>query len=200
MSSPKPRVRRRGASLVPGCCAVLSDSAACPPLLVGAVNSAASLCMSTIPARYRSRKRGCGTRDSHRRWLNTDPCGLVCASLTWVIVLYCSYVVTFTVLGQWWGSTPGAWLHGLAFNLLASLSLASHGRAMLSNPGATPLTSRPTHPAGWNSTCKKCNNHKPERAHHCSLCGRCILKMDRECGEGGGGGCRPRADTSKLDL
>ena len=25
--------------------------------------------------------------------------------------------------------------------------------------------------------CKKCERRRPERAHHCSLCGRCILKM-----------------------
>ena len=176
--SPKPR--RRGGSLTPACCAVLSDTAACPPIVIGTVNRVASLCVSQIPARYRSRKRGCGTRDSHRRWLNTDPCGLICASLTWFIVLYCSFVVTFVVLGGWWGNTPGAWMHGVAFNFFASLSLASHARAMLSNPGATPLTSHPTQPSGWSRTCSKCDNHKPERAHHCSLCGRCIIKMDRE--------------------
>ena len=180
-TSPKPLPRRRASasSSAPRCCAVLSDTTACPPLLVGAVERAASLCVSAVPARYRSRKRGCGTRDAHRRWLNTDPCGLICAGLTWVIVLYCSATVTLGVLAEWWGNTPGAWAHGLAFNLLASLALASHARAMLSNPGATPLTSRPTQPSGWNKMCSKCDNHKPERAHHCSLCGRCIIKMDR---------------------
>ncbi|ADM12152.1 DHHC zinc finger domain-containing protein [Encephalitozoon intestinalis ATCC 50506] len=29
--------------------------------------------------------------------------------------------------------------------------------------------------------CKKCRNHKPERAHHCSSCGHCIKKMDHHC-------------------
>ncbi|KAK2464599.1 hypothetical protein APHAL10511_003388 [Amanita phalloides] len=29
--------------------------------------------------------------------------------------------------------------------------------------------------------CKKCMAPKPERAHHCSTCGRCILKMDHHC-------------------
>jgi hypothetical protein len=156
------------------------DSTACPPALLRLVNTLAGNLASTLPRKFRSRKRGCGTRDSHKRWLNTDPCGLICASLTWVIVLYCSYATTFVVLGGWWGNTLWGWLHGLVFNFLASLSLASHARAMLSNPGATPLTSKPTTPAGWSRTCTKCDNHKPERAHHCSLCGRCIIKMDRE--------------------
>lgn len=29
--------------------------------------------------------------------------------------------------------------------------------------------------------CDKCNESKPLRAHHCSLCGICILKMDHHC-------------------
>lgn len=29
--------------------------------------------------------------------------------------------------------------------------------------------------------CKKCNKHRPFRAHHCSKCNKCILKMDHHC-------------------
>lgn len=29
--------------------------------------------------------------------------------------------------------------------------------------------------------CKKCRSVKPDRAHHCSTCGRCVLKMDHHC-------------------
>ncbi|CAD26994.1 similarity to HYPOTHETICAL TRANSMEMBRANE PROTEINS YN66_yeast [Encephalitozoon cuniculi GB-M1] len=29
--------------------------------------------------------------------------------------------------------------------------------------------------------CRRCNNYKPERAHHCSSCGYCIKKMDHHC-------------------
>ncbi|KAJ6341931.1 hypothetical protein OIU77_023116 [Salix suchowensis] len=29
--------------------------------------------------------------------------------------------------------------------------------------------------------CRKCNRFKPSRCHHCSVCGRCILKMDHHC-------------------
>ena len=31
------------------------------------------------------------------------------------------------------------------------------------------------------SICKKCISPKPARAHHCSVCNRCILKMDHHC-------------------
>lgn len=29
--------------------------------------------------------------------------------------------------------------------------------------------------------CQKCNYAKPDRTHHCSICRRCILKMDHHC-------------------
>lgn len=29
--------------------------------------------------------------------------------------------------------------------------------------------------------CRHCKHYKPDRAHHCSVCGRCILKMDHHC-------------------
>ncbi|RDB14738.1 Palmitoyltransferase PFA3 [Hypsizygus marmoreus] len=33
-------------------------------------------------------------------------------------------------------------------------------------------------PGSW---CRKCWAPKPERTHHCSACGRCVLKMDHHC-------------------
>ncbi|KAF5775741.1 putative protein S-acyltransferase [Helianthus annuus] len=40
-------------------------------------------------------------------------------------------------------------------------------------------TSEPTH--ARIRYCRKCNHIKPPRCHHCSVCGRCVLKMDHHC-------------------
>jgi hypothetical protein len=34
---------------------------------------------------------------------------------------------------------------------------------------------------GRQRFCQKCEFLKPDRAHHCSICQRCILKMDHHC-------------------
>lgn len=35
--------------------------------------------------------------------------------------------------------------------------------------------------AGGYRLCSKCNVWKPDRCHHCSSCGKCVLKMDHHC-------------------
>lgn len=57
---------------------------------------------------------------------------------------------------------------------------------MLSNPGTVPFDAKPTDPADYARTCYRCNNFKPARAHHCSICNRCVIKM------GACGGIRAR--------
>ncbi|KAL4912468.1 Palmitoyltransferase pfa3 [Aspergillus aurantiobrunneus] len=45
-------------------------------------------------------------------------------------------------------------------------------------PEYTPFT---VNSAGGTRFCKKCQCPKPDRAHHCSTCKRCVLKMDHHC-------------------
>lgn len=33
----------------------------------------------------------------------------------------------------------------------------------------------------WRKYCVKCDQYKPDRAHHCKRCGRCVLRMDHHC-------------------
>ncbi|KAH7369172.1 palmitoyltransferase PFA3 [Plectosphaerella cucumerina] len=45
-------------------------------------------------------------------------------------------------------------------------------------PAATSFTVKSN---GEMRFCKKCQAKKPDRAHHCSSCKRCVLKMDHHC-------------------
>ncbi|KAL5289228.1 ZDHHC2 family protein [Megaselia abdita] len=42
-----------------------------------------------------------------------------------------------------------------------------------------PVTNRTIH--GSVRFCEKCQIIKPDRGHHCSVCGTCVLKMDHHC-------------------
>lgn len=65
-------------------------------------------------------------------WFIHDSCGMVCATMTWLLVLYAEFVVNFVMLPSknFWYSL----LNGAAFNFLAVLALASHVRTMLTDP------------------------------------------------------------------
>jgi len=55
--------------------------------------------------------------------------------------------------------------------------LFNHYLAWTSNPGYTTEI-----PSGMcQKICRKCNFQKPERAHHCSVCNKCVLLMDHHC-------------------
>lgn len=41
----------------------------------------------------RRKVQACGTGFNVRLWCNTDPCGLICAALSWFLVLYAECVV-----------------------------------------------------------------------------------------------------------
>ena len=77
---------------------------------------------------------------------------------------------------------------GVLFYILLNWSYTT---AVFTNPGTPALTdvrSSDLHltPVTVKSTgemryCKKCQARKPDRAHHCSTCRRCVLKMDHHC-------------------
>lgn len=69
-------------------------------------------------------------------WCNPDPCGIICAFITYVLVAYAQYAVTFCLLVPWMGHSFLGAAHTISFNVLAFLAHASHARAMLTDPGA----------------------------------------------------------------
>ncbi|KAK6581611.1 hypothetical protein PZA11_006302 [Diplocarpon coronariae] len=91
-----------------------------------------------------------------------------------------------------WAGNGTAFL-GISLYLLLNWSYTT---AVFTSPGTTVskngYSSLPTHapPAATNFTvksngelrfCKKCQARKPDRAHHCSTCKTCVLKMDHHC-------------------
>ncbi|XP_074844345.1 palmitoyltransferase ZDHHC3 isoform X2 [Carettochelys insculpta] len=121
-------------------------------------------------------------------WFIRDGCGIACAVVTWMLVFYADFVVLLVML------VPSrdyiySMINGILFNTLAFLALASHFRAMLTDPGAVPkgnatkefIESLQLKPGQVVYKCPKCCSIKPDRAHHCSVCKRCIRKMDHHC-------------------
>lgn len=71
-----------------------------------------------------------------RVWFIRDGCGMVCAVMTWLLVVYADFVVTFVMLlpsKDFWYSV----VNGVLFNCLAVLALSSHLRTMLTDPVGT---------------------------------------------------------------
>jgi ribosomal protein L40E len=55
------------------------------------------------------------------------------------------------------------------------------GYGLLPTQNAPMATSFTVKSNGEFRYCKKCQARKPDRAHHCSTCRRCVLKMDHHC-------------------
>jgi palmitoyltransferase ZDHHC3/7/25 len=106
--------------------------------------------------------------------------------------------------------SPMGHLNRTAFTLIAVLAVYAHFKAMTTDPGAVPPDAQPIPELGdmngevegggesaeflggdplqpppqpkkkGKRLCRRCNAFKPKRAHHCSICRRCIIKMDRK--------------------
>ena len=128
----------------------------------------------------------CGTRPGVRIWLNTECCGVFCAGVTWALIVYAQYAVSVHVILPWLSISVWGIVHLVLFNTCAVLGIVSHVRAMTTDPGAVPPGAVPldAHGPGAKArhmVCRKCDSYKPPRAHHCSICGRCVIKMDHHC-------------------
>ncbi|XP_019339061.1 palmitoyltransferase ZDHHC3 isoform X1 [Alligator mississippiensis] len=123
-----------------------------------------------------------------KMWFIRDGCGIACAVVTWMLVFYADFVVLLVMLVPSRDYVYSV-INGILFNTLAFLALASHFRAMLTDPGAVPkgnatkefIESLQLKPGQVVYKCPKCCSIKPDRAHHCSVCKRCIRKMDHHC-------------------
>uniref|UniRef100_A0A0X3PJE2 Palmitoyltransferase n=1 Tax=Schistocephalus solidus TaxID=70667 RepID=A0A0X3PJE2_SCHSO len=122
---------------------------------------------------------------------NLSACGLVCFILTYMAVIYSDYVIIFQLLRPVFKEGYITTVVAVYYNLIVFLLTLAHLRAVLTDPGIVPLPNRShiprdlqtlkrNYPGGW-TVCRKCPTIRPPRAHHCSVCNRCIRKMDHHC-------------------
>jgi len=71
------------------------------------------------------------------------------------------------------------------YHVLGLLTMGSWARVISVRPSdkIIPCTEEEQREYSCNPIrkCRKCNAYKPDRAHHCAWCGRCVLKMDHHC-------------------
>lgn len=121
-------------------------------------------------------------------WCVKDACGMVCVFMTWSLVLFAEFVFMFVMVLPA-PFTIASFLNTILFNVLAFLALSSHAAAMLTDPGIVPLGNATPeniekatkYPGQIIYRCPRCLSIKPLRAHHCSVCKRCVKKMDHHC-------------------
>eukprot|EP00112_Aurelia_sp_Birch-Aquarium-sp1_P008940 Seg20.2 transcript_id=Seg20.2/GoldUCD/mRNA.D3Y31 product="Palmitoyltransferase ZDHHC16A" protein_id=Seg20.2/GoldUCD/D3Y31 len=93
-----------------------------------------------------------------------------------VVIIWYTYlfpvIQTFSTL---WMTIHVVVAHWLLINIVFH-----YFKAVLTSPGIPPQ-GKPMESIGGAVVCKKCIQPKPPRAHHCSVCGKCFLKMDHHC-------------------
>ncbi|XP_038689291.1 probable protein S-acyltransferase 15 [Tripterygium wilfordii] len=104
------------------------------------------------------------------------------------------YITVFVFIEDWVGlqSSAGS-LNALIFTFMASLCVFSFFVCVVTDPGHVPSSYAPDVEGTGGSDqesdkngeqlkqCDKCHAFKPPRAHHCRVCGRCVLRMDHHC-------------------
>jgi len=67
------------------------------------------------------------------------------------------------------------------FHLSCLSAYVSYFVVRLVGPGFVPKRFEGDHHSSLEEMCQVCEGVKPPRAHHCSHCNRCVLKMDHHC-------------------
>ncbi|RKP13996.1 DHHC palmitoyltransferase-domain-containing protein [Piptocephalis cylindrospora] len=122
------------------------------------------------------------------RLLDAAVVGLVCLLIAF-IQLTSQYYVLVPAYGGF-GSAE-TWRKLVPFNVFVGLIWWHYYLACNTDPGRVPKEWEPPENAVIVERkksgrvqlryCRTCRSHKPPRAHHCSSCGRCVLRMDHHC-------------------
>lgn len=71
------------------------------------------------------------------------------------------------------------------FHCLFFPFIVAYYKVVTTHPGTVPEEFSASHPMEEGNPhqrkCGTCQTTKPDRSHHCSMCGACILKMDHHC-------------------
>lgn len=111
---------------------------------------------------------------------------------------YCFNIIfVYEGLARWEGESENtAIVRTTLFNAAWLLAMWSYLRVSFSDPGFVGIewsrmrvSTKDSHPVyhhyNWNpgchSTCRHCSFKRPERTHHCRVCGQCVLRMDHHC-------------------
>mmetsp|Transcript_52365 Transcript_52365/g.125043 ORF Transcript_52365/g.125043 Transcript_52365/m.125043 type:complete len:284 (-) Transcript_52365:98-949(-) len=112
-------------------------------------------------------------------WFVQDACGIVCVLIAYSLLTTANWLV----MGSGW--MPDGELTRFAYKalyeMLYVLGIWSHLTAMLTDPGAIDPLPKGEQPPEGIDLCTKCYAPKPPGAHHCSICNKCIRKMDHHC-------------------
>jgi DHHC palmitoyltransferase len=128
-----------------------------------------------------------GTSFAARHWLSLEPTGFLGILVSYGVHVFA--LVTLQTMSE--NSTLLRCLYVLLYLPCSILALISLCQANITDPGAVPLGARPFVRVRRSGEvieqramrrCHKCqNNYKPDRAHHDSMTGRCIVKFDHFC-------------------
>ncbi|XP_073997906.1 palmitoyltransferase ZDHHC16A isoform X1 [Rhodnius prolixus] len=104
------------------------------------------------------------------------PFFVACVVLLMTLVIIIAYYIG---LPYWWNRNPQiAVVLVIIGNWLKVNTLFHYYMGVVTSPGHPPKGALIQEAV---SICRKCIAPKPPRTHHCSVCNKCILKMDHHC-------------------